>query len=67
MASARKPATVINSGGGATGFVFFLAFLGALVYFIQNSEGFWGIVLAFFKAVVWPALVTYRALELLQL
>lgn len=52
---------------GAWGFVLFVAFFGALVYFVQHSEGFWGFILAILKALVWPALVMYELLEALNL
>lgn len=47
------------------GFVFFLTYIGAAVYFVQNSEGFWGFILALLKAAVWPAFLIHRAFELL--
>lgn len=52
---------------GPIGFVLFLAWFGALVYFINHASGFWEVVLAFLQAFVWPALVLYRVLELLAL
>lgn len=48
-------------GGGAYG----LAFVGALVYYIQHAETFWMGVLGFLKALVWPAILVYKLLELL--
>lgn len=61
-----KSVNVINKGG-PFGFVFFIAWIGALVYFVQQSVGFWGFVLAVLKACVWPAFVVHRALELLNI
>lgn len=55
-----KPVKVINQG--PAGFVFFVAWVGALVYFIGRVDGFWNIVLAFLKACVWPAYVLYHVL-----
>lgn len=59
-----------NSKGVANnvpvGFVLFAAWVGALVYFVGQVDGFWNIVLAFFKACVWPAYVLYHVLELLK-
>jgi len=49
------------------GFILFLAWFGALVYFINHANGFWEVVLAFLQACVWPALVLYKVLELLAL
>ena len=34
--------------------------IGALVYFLQSAESSWDYVLAFPKAVVWPALLVYK-------
>jgi hypothetical protein len=55
---------VVNKGG-PLGFVFFTAWIGALVYFVQNSVGFWGFVLAVLKSLVWPAIVLHAVLKLL--
>lgn len=59
-----KSRVVYNQG--PTGFVFFAAFIGAAVYFIQQANGFWEVILALLKAVVWPAFVVYHALQLLM-
>ncbi len=55
---------IINRGASEA--VYGLGFVGALVYFIQHATTFWLGVLGVFKAVVWPALVVYRVLELLK-
>lgn len=52
---------------GAMGFVLFTAWVGALVYFVQQSEGFGEFLLAILKACVWPALVLHKVLESLAL
>lgn len=57
---------VINKGG-PMGFVLFAAWIGAVVYFVQQSAGFGEFVVAFLKACVWPAFVMHRVLELLSL
>jgi hypothetical protein len=44
-------------GGG-----YFIAMIGAAVYFIQQSPTFWGGVLGILKAIVWPAFLIYRLL-----
>lgn len=61
-----KKAEMMQSNG-PVGFVLFVAWFGALVYFINTANGFWEVVLAFLQAFVWPALVLYRVLELLAL
>ncbi len=58
-----KPVKVINKGmfGGA----YFLMWVGALVYFVQRSEGFGEFLLAIIKSCVWPALLVHRAFVLM--
>lgn len=58
---------VVNESAGPLGFVFFTAWVGAIVYFVQNSEGFGGFLVAIFKACVWPAYVLHAVLENLAL
>ncbi len=41
--------------------------LGALVYFLQHATTLWLGLFGVLKALVWPALVVYRVLELLKL
>lgn len=60
-----KKVRVMNQGPVA--FVFFMAWIGALVYFVQRSHGFWGFILAFLKSVVWPAYVLHAVLKLLHI
>lgn len=47
--------------GGGSG-LYFVGFIGAAVYYIQHSSGFWMGVLGFLKACVWPAMLVYKAL-----
>ena len=47
--------------------IYGMAFLGALVYFIQHATTFWEGVLGIFKAIFWPGFVIYKVLELLKL
>lgn len=49
------------------GFAYFLTFIGAAVYWIQQSSGFGEFLVALLKAMVWPAFVMHRVLELLGL
>jgi hypothetical protein len=48
---------------GPLGFVLFAAYVGAVVYFLQQAEGFWACVWAFFKAMAWPGILIYQALS----
>jgi hypothetical protein len=50
-----------NNAGGA---VYGLGFVGALVYYLQHATTFMIGLLGILKALVWPALFVYKALEL---
>jgi hypothetical protein len=59
-------------GGGAAanaapwGFFFFLAYIGAAIYFISHSDmRFWDWVVGLLQALVWPVYLTYYAFEAL--
>lgn len=55
-----------NHGGGcSSSAVYGLGFIGAAIYFIQHAQTFGAGVLGVLKAIVWPALVVYKALEFL--
>ncbi len=56
----RRDAPPSNSGA-----VYGLGMIGALVYFFGTAESGPERVLAFGKAVVWPALLVYRAFRTL--
>ncbi len=49
--------------GGAGG-AYCLGFLGAAVYYLQTSTGFWNGVLGILKAIVWPAFLVHKLLGL---
>lgn len=46
--------------------IYGLAFIGALVYFIQQSTTFWMGVVGFFKAIFWPGVLVFKLLEYLK-
>jgi len=50
--------------GGGCGGAYFLAMIGAAVYYIQQSETFWTGVVAILKAIVWPAFLVHHLLGL---
>ena len=56
----------MHRGGAPFGGVYFLGMIGSAVYFVQHADGFWVIVLALLKALVWPAFLIHRAFELLN-
>lgn len=52
---------------GVSGGIYGLAFIGALVYYIQHAVTFGAGVLGFFKALIWPALLIYKIFEFLKM
>jgi len=66
MAEDGKPVRVTNQSAPFGG-VYLLTVIGAAVYFVGEADGFWGVVLGLLKALVWPAFMVYRALELMNL
>ncbi len=64
QAGKRRAGAGAASKGGAGG-VWFLGFIGALCYYLHTHSGtFWLVLVAFMKAVVWPAFVVYHVLAL---
>ncbi|MFZ2126062.1 MAG: hypothetical protein WAV04_00945 [Candidatus Microsaccharimonas sp.] len=60
-----KTVKVIDRAG-PIGFIFFLAYIGAAIYFIQQSSGgFWEVILGLLQAAVWPVYVVYHVLVIL--
>jgi len=51
-----------NCGGGA---VYGMGFIGALVFYIQHATSFTVGLIGFLKALVWPAMLVHKALEML--
>ena len=47
---------------GCGGGIYFLGFIGAVIYYIQQADGFWQGVLGVLKALVWPAFLVYKLL-----
>ncbi len=43
--------------------IYGLAFIGALVYFLQHATSFGTVCMGILKALVWPAIVVYKVLE----
>lgn len=52
--------------GAQMGFFGLLAYIGAAIYFIGiTNGGFWVVVLALLKAIIWPVYVVYNVLRVL--
>lgn len=54
-------------GGGSSDGVYGLAFVGALIYYVQHAETFGQGALGVLKAVVWPAMLVYELMGFLQM
>jgi hypothetical protein len=50
---------------GVSGGIYGLAFIGALIYFIQQADSLWMGVVGVFKALFWPAFLVYKLLGFL--
>ena len=40
--------------------------LGAAIYFVQTAQGFWMCLVGILKAIVWPAFLLYKVLEMMK-
>ncbi len=64
----KKEIKVVNKyNGGGGGAVYGLGLIGALIYYIQGSQTFMEGLIGFLKAIVWPAFLVYRVLEILKM
>jgi hypothetical protein len=58
-----KKANVTTRCGG-TGGLWFMGFIGTLTYFLHVHSGtFWLVLVALWKAVFWPAYLTFYAFQ----
>lgn len=64
MSIKDRPARAKRGTGGGDA-VYGLGLIGALVYYIQQADGFWSTILGTLKALVWPAFVVYDLLKFL--
>ena len=51
-----------NNNYGPSGGFYFMTFIGAAVYYVQQATTFWTGVVGILKAIVWPALLVYHML-----
>jgi len=54
-----------SSCGGSGGCFYILGFLGAAIYYISTSTGFWNGVLGVLKAIVWPVFLVFDLMKFL--
>jgi|GEM_PF-174071 len=58
-----NPKQVKISNWGPIGGVFFVAYIGAAVYFWHQASSFWGDIWALVKAIAWPGILVYQAMR----
>ncbi len=63
----NRPYTKVVNRTSASSAVYGLGFLGAAVYYIQHAATFGAGVVGVLKAMIWPAMVIYKVLELLKM
>jgi len=56
-----------HGGSGVVGSIYFMAFIGAAVYYIMQATTFWYGVLGFLKAIVWPAMLIFKLFEFMHM
>lgn len=59
--SKEKGKVVVKQGSGNA--VYCLGIFGAVVYYVQQADGFWTVILGILKALVWPAFLVYELLK----
>lgn len=62
-----KGVNFVDNSKGPAGGLWFMGFLGAVVHFVGNADGFWNIILALLKAAVWPAFLINKVFEMLRI
>jgi len=63
----ERPYTKIVNRTSASVPVYGFGLIGALVYYIQHATTFGMGVLGVLKAIVWPAMLIYRVLDMLKM
>ncbi|HOX31393.1 MAG TPA: hypothetical protein PLB91_03635 [Spirochaetales bacterium] len=52
-----------KGGAAASGGIYGLGFLAAVIYYIGHAASFGAGILGFLKALVWPVFVVYKLME----
>ena len=56
----------MNGCGGQLGFFGLLSYIGAAISIIGlTTGGFWAVILALLKAIIWPVYLVYNVLRVL--
>ncbi len=61
----KKVKCDMKSGNSCGGALYFVGFIGAVIYYISTATSFWGGVLGILKSLVWPAFLVFELLKFL--
>jgi hypothetical protein len=67
MAKNEKNFMKVNKNGPPAAGAYFLGMIGAAVHFVSNADGFWPVIMALLKSLVWPAFLIHRIFDLLNI
>jgi hypothetical protein len=56
-----------GKGGMNGGGIYCVGMIGVAVYYIQQVDGFWPVIVAILKAIVWPAFLLYKVFGMLHM
>jgi len=56
-----------SRGGMDMGGFYCVGMIGVAIYYIQQVHGFWPIVVAILKAMVWPAFLLYKVFGMIHM
>ncbi|MEI8143620.1 MAG: hypothetical protein WCG48_03340 [Candidatus Berkelbacteria bacterium] len=56
-----------NGGNMSGGSIYCLGMIGVAIYYIQQVSGFWPVIVAILKAIVWPAFLLYKVFGMLHM
>ena len=56
-----------GKGGMNGGGIYCIGMIGVAVYYIQQVHGFWPVIVAILKAIVWPAFLLYKVFSMLHM
>ena len=61
--SSSKKNKGTSSQHASSGSLYFVGFVGGLIYWLQAANDFGAVITAFLKAMTWPAYIVYKLLE----
>jgi len=65
VSKAKCCTTKVNTCGPSGGCIYFLGFIGAAIYNVTVTVGFWAGVWGIIKALVWPAFLVFELMKFL--